>query len=342
MADGSAPQQGEYEDDLNVRLMCPECKEMPPNITEEFSSGDVVCTSCGLVLGEKIIDTRSEWRTFSNDNQENDDPSRVGSEENLLLNGSQLTTSISYGAGGIKGRELIRAQNKLSQDKTSKGLLEAYKEIGAYCDALKMPKVAIDHAKHLYKLVDDSKAFKGKSTRGVLAGCIFLACRANKVGRTFKEVDVITKVPKKEIGRIFKQLEQFFTKLNESSTRPGPPRPPPPASTSAEVGQICIRYCSALGLGKEVTFLSQAIAERETTTGALAGRSPLSAAAAFIYMASHLVGKGKSSQEIAPVARVSDGTIKAAYKELLKHQDTLFDPEWIKSGRINLDKLPVS
>jgi transcription initiation factor TFIIB len=59
----------EWREDLNVTLICPDCKEYPPNIVEEFSSGDTVCGSCGRVLGERGIDTRSEWRTFSNDDQ---------------------------------------------------------------------------------------------------------------------------------------------------------------------------------------------------------------------------------------------------------------------------------
>ena len=63
--------------DLSVRLVCSDCKTVPPNITEEFASGDLVCADCGLVLGDRIVDTRSEWRTFAN--EDGDDPSRVGS-----------------------------------------------------------------------------------------------------------------------------------------------------------------------------------------------------------------------------------------------------------------------
>ena len=37
--------------DLNVRLVCPECRTVPPNVVEEFASGDLVCADCGLVLG---------------------------------------------------------------------------------------------------------------------------------------------------------------------------------------------------------------------------------------------------------------------------------------------------
>jgi transcription initiation factor TFIIB len=120
------PQQQEWQEDLNVLFMCPDCKENPPNLVEEFSSGDTVCGSCGRVLADRIIDTRSEWRTFSNDDQGNDDPSRVGDAANPLLNGSQLHTEISYGDGGARFRELSRAQNKNNHDKANKSLQAAY------------------------------------------------------------------------------------------------------------------------------------------------------------------------------------------------------------------------
>lgn len=51
-----------YGPDLSVRLICPDCRDPNPNIVEEFGSGDLVCGSCGLVLGDRIVDTRSEWR----------------------------------------------------------------------------------------------------------------------------------------------------------------------------------------------------------------------------------------------------------------------------------------
>ena len=49
--------------DLNVRLICPECRDPNPNIVEEFSSGVLVWVrggGCGLVLGDRIVDTWSE------------------------------------------------------------------------------------------------------------------------------------------------------------------------------------------------------------------------------------------------------------------------------------------
>src|SRR5882757_6178644 len=98
------PPSKPWEANHNVSIICPDCRETPANLVEEFSSGDMVCGSCGLVLGDRIVDTRSEWRTFSNDDQGNDDPSRVGEAANPLLNGSQLQTEISFGDGNIRSR----------------------------------------------------------------------------------------------------------------------------------------------------------------------------------------------------------------------------------------------
>src|SRR5690606_4012466 len=100
-------------------------------------------------------------------------------------------------------------QNKSNNDKSSKTLMAAYKEIGAFCDSTNLPKNVSDTAKYFFKMIEDQKAFKGKPQEAIIAGCIFLACRQCNVPRTFKEIYALTKVPKKEIGRIFKQLEKF-------------------------------------------------------------------------------------------------------------------------------------
>ncbi|KAI9678884.1 MAG: transcription initiation factor IIB [Trizodia sp. TS-e1964] len=344
----TGPTEAAWEQNLNMHLICRDCKEVPPNIKEEFAAGDMVCGSCGLVLGDRIVDTRSEWRTFSNDDQGNDDPSRVGDGANPLLNGSQLQTSISFGDGGSgRSRDLHRAQNKSTHDKGTKALLTAYKEIGAYCDAINIPKIVSDTAKHLFKLVDDAKAFKGKSQDAIIAGCIFIACRQRKVPRTFREVFALTKVPKKEIGRVFKALEKFFyaqnkDKVDQVFQKGGTVYPETSytttISTSAE--ELCIRFCSHLGLSAACTLVSQELAGKLTTLGALAGRSPLSAAAACIYMASYLMKQGKTAKEISQIAGVSDGTIRTSYKHLYAEREKLINPDWLKDGKGDMNLLP--
>ena len=343
-----APSEKPWEANHNVSVMCPDCREVPANIVEEFSSGDMVCGSCGLVLGDRIVDTRSEWRTFSNDDQAGDDPSRVGDAANPFLNGAQLETTISYTPGGA-GRELHRAQNKTAGDKSTKGLLAAYKEIGAFCDSINIQKVVSDAAKQLFKIVDDHKAFKGKPQEAIIAGCIFIACRQCQVPRTFREIFALTKVPKKEIGRVFKALEKFFAaqdskKMDEITKSGGivDDSQQYKTTSSTKATELMIRYCNNLNLTQNCTTIAQELADRAATIGTLAGRSPISSAAACIYMVSYLMKQPKTAKEISTIAGVSDGTIRNAYKHLYTDRNKLIDLKWIENGKGDISALPSS
>lgn len=339
-----------YEANLNITVTCPDCKEDPPNLVEEFSSGDMVCGSCGLVLGDRIVDTRSEWRTFSNDDQGNDDPSRVGDSANPLLNGAQLETGISYSDGGSgRARDLHRTQNKVTHDKSTKTLLAAYKEIGAFCDSTNIQKVVSDAAKQLFKEVDDAKAFKGKPQDVIIAGCIFIACRQCDVPRTFREIFALTKVPKKEIGRVFKSLEKFFAQQEHEKTQKiiregGVVNETRGYSStmSTKAHDLMVRYCNNLGLTQNLTFIAQDLASRAAARGTLAGRSPISSAAACIYMVAHLMRQPRSAKDISNVAGVSDGTIRNAYKLLYNERVNLVDSKWTENGKGDIELLPSS
>jgi transcription initiation factor TFIIB len=329
--------------DLTNVTECPECKDS--NVIENYSSGDLVCQDCGLVVGDRIIDSRSEWRSFANDDQNNDDPSRVGDTANPLLNGSQLETSIGIG-DTRQARNLSRLQNvtATANEKSTKALLLAYKEIGTYCDAINISKQVSEAAKHIFKLVDEKKALKGKPQEAIIAGCIFIACRQALVPRTFREIHTLTRVGKKEIGKVFKLLEAFLQKQKEDTGEGGGPAIQEyntASTTSAE--SLCARYCSQLTFNRtqHIENISRGLAAKTSGVKDLAGRSPLSVAAACIYMASHLMGEPRPSKDIATVAGVSDGTIKTAYKFLFEHRGDLVSSGWIGSPYFaDMSKLP--
>ncbi|KAI0139950.1 TFIIB-domain-containing protein [Hypoxylon sp. NC0597] len=335
--------EGGFQENLNKRLQCPDCREDPPNLVEEFSSGDMVCGSCGLVLGDRIIDTRSEWRTFANDDQGNDDPSRVGDAMNPLLNGSQLETNIAFGEG-MRARELHRAQNRAVSDKATKTLLAAYREISNLCEAISIPKTVQDSAKHIFKLTEDNRLFKGKPQEAVIAGCIFVACRQAKAPRTFREIYSLTKVSKKEIGRTFKSLEKFLQSNRDANvTGSFLMVDNYEATGTTGAAELCARYCNNLQFKNPhlMEKISKVLAEKSSSLKDLAGRSPLSIAAAAIYMASHLMGDPRTSREIAVIAGVSDGTIRTAYRHMFPSREDLIEPDWLApKGTGRMDQLP--
>lgn len=87
-------------------------------------------------------------------------------------------------------------------------------------------------------------------------------------------------------------------------------------------------------------MLSQDIARNMHRIGLLDGRSPLSAAAACIYMASHLMGQPKSTKEISTAAGVGIATIRTVYKLVYPDREKLVDPMWVQDGTSNMSKVP--
>ncbi|ATY66638.1 transcription initiation [Cordyceps militaris] len=330
-----------FQEDLNNVLCCPDCREIPPNLVEEFSSGDMVCQSCGVVVGTRIIDTRSEWRTFANDDQNGDDPSRVGGPQDEFVEGQQLATSVAF-SESRQHKNLLRVQNNTNQDKQQRGLMQAYKEIVSLCEAINMGQNVSNAAKHIFKLVDKYKFMKGKPQEAVIAGCIFIACRQNNVPRTFREIFNLTSVSKKEVGRVFKQLQNFLQKLQDTEGEAtGLNTVTNYENTSVGAEDLCSRYVSQIGFKaqQKISKISRELAEQANDIAALAGRSPLSVAAACIYMACHLVGEPRASLPIAKQAGVSDGTVKTAYKHLFVARERLIKKEWLDDGG-NMDNIP--
>jgi len=335
-ANAQKVQQATFGPDLAVRLICPECRDPNPNIVEEFGSGDLVCGSCGLVLGDRIVDTRSEWRTFAND--EGDDPSRVGAASDPLLEGmEQIDTVISFRDGGSGiARELQRAASRSQNSRSERNLLTAFRDIGSWCDQFSLPKTISDIAKQLYKRSDEEKLLRGKPLEAVIAACIFIACRQAHVPRTFREICNLTHVSKKTLGQCYKALEQAFN-LSPGATAQSNGNNSP--STGPET--LLVRYCNHLDLPVSVQSVCSDIIVAARQHGIADGRSPVSIAGGAIYFTCLLLGKPKAARDISAVAGVSEGTIKLVYRYYYVDREKLVKEEWIKEGKANMDNLPA-
>lgn len=323
---------------LNMVLTCPECKVYPPKIVERFSEGDVVCALCGLVLSDKLVDTRSEWRTFSNDDQNGDDPSRVGEASNPLLDGNNLSTRIGQGEGTDTRfiKELNRAQGKNVVDKKDNEVQSAFTKITMLCDAAELPKIVKDCAKEAYKLCHDEKSLKGKSSESIMAASILIGCRRAQVARTFKEIQSIIHVKTKEFSKTLSIMKGIlrekssdgFIKINTDNM------------SGVQNLTYIPRFCSHLGLPMQVTTSAEYTAKKCKEIKEIAGKSPITIAVVSIYLNILLFNIPVSAAKVAQILQVTEGTIKSGYKILFEHKEKCIEPQLLASGTVSLDNLP--
>ncbi|ESN95389.1 hypothetical protein HELRODRAFT_185984 [Helobdella robusta] len=294
-----------------ITLRCPNHPDA--ELVEDYHAGDVVCMECGIVVGDRIIDVGSEWRTFSNE-KDSKDNSRVGAAENSLLEGSDLSTCITMGSGPASfnenGRPIYNNRRNISSG--DRALMIAFREIAQMADRLNLPKMIADRANTIFKQVHVSKSLKGRSNDAISSACMYIACRQEGVPRTFKELCAVSKVSKKEIGRAFKLILKII-------------------NTSVEListGDFMSRFCSNLGLSAAIQKAAIHIADKAVLLNLVAGRSPVSVAAAAIYMASQASDDKKTAKEIGDVSGVAEVTVKHAYKSMYPKAHDLFPEDF--------------
>lgn len=291
------------------------CAEHPNStLIEDYHAGDMICPECGLVVGDRVVDVGSEWRTFT-DEKADADPCRVGAAENPLLNGSDLSTVIGRGTGDASyddsGSPKYHTRRTLSS--SDRALVNAFREISNMADRINLPNTIVDRANNLFKQVHDGKTLKGRSNDAIASACLYIACRQEGVPRTFKEICAVSKVSKKEIGRCFKLiLKALETSVDLITT-----------------GDFMSRFCSNLGLPSSVQRAATHIARKAVELDIVPGRSPISVAAAAIYMASQASEDKKTQKEIGDIAGVADVTIRQSYKLMYPRAAELF-PDYFK------------
>ncbi|KAJ8471227.1 hypothetical protein OPV22_025570 [Ensete ventricosum] len=283
---------------------CPDCKR-GTEVVFDHSAGDTVCSECGLVLESHSVDETSEWRTFANESGDND-PVRVGGPTNPLLADGGLSTVISKpnGAqGDFLSSSLGRWQNRGSNpDRT---LILAFKTIATMADRLGLVATIKDRANEIYKKVEDLKSVRGRNQDAILAACLYIACRQEDKPRTVKEIcSVANGATKKEIGRakefIVKQLEVEMGQSMEMGT--------------IHAGDFLRRFCSHLGMTNQAVKAAQEAVQKSEELDIR--RSPISIAAAVIYMITQLSDDKKPLKDISLATGVAEGTIKNSYKDL--------------------------
>ncbi|PKI31629.1 hypothetical protein CRG98_048011, partial [Punica granatum] len=161
-----------------------------------------------------------------------------------------------------------------------------------------------DRANEIYKKVEDQKSSRGRNQDALLAACLYIACRQEDKPRTVKEIcSVANGATKKEIGR----AKEYIVK-----------------QLGLEKGQSR-RFCSNVGMNNQAVKAAQEAVQKSEEFDIR--RSPISIAAAVIYIITQLSDEKKPLRDISLATGVAEGTIRNSYKDLYPHISKII-PSW--------------
>ena len=265
-------------EEIETKPQCPECGSY-----RRFSDpgrGEIVCSSCGLVLEDGILETGPEWRAF--DAETINRRQRTGAPSTLRFHDKGLSTIIDprdYDAAGsplkpqmARNMDRLRKWDARSRTSESKdrNLAIALFEMDRMGGQLGVPKNVIESAALLYRKALEKDIPKSRSIVLTVAACIYLAARQFGLPRTLEELAEVSGANRrKEVGGVVRILQR------ELGLRLPPSTPLDYVRTLA----------SRLELPGEVQERAAGLLREAISGGVTSGKNPIGVAGAAIYLA---------------------------------------------------------
>jgi len=273
-------------------------------IITDQNTGELFCGNCGLVVTDKITDTGAEWRSFSKEGGA--DPTRTGAPTSLTMHDRGLATIIGAANKDATGKPLtasmkssierLRTWDSRSQAHSSseRNLRQALNEMSKLKDKLALTDAVVEKAAYIYRKALEKKLVRGRSIQGLVAACLYAACRNTETPRTLLDIANGMNIKKKDIARcyrlIFRELELKMPVVD----------PVKGVSRIASIAKLTEK-----SKRKAIEILNQA-----KETGLSAGKDPMGIAAASLYLACISTGEIKSQKEISMASGITEVTIR--------------------------------
>ena len=286
-----------------------------PKLILDYEAGEEVCSDCGLVASEAIVNTGPEWRAFTN--AEKDKRTRVGMARSYTLYDMGLSTNFS-GTRDARGNRLDtdtrNRMNKLKRydtrskldDTWGRNLSIAMAELDRLSAILYIPKTVKEHAALIYRRALKANLIRGRSIDAFVAASLYAACRKQRIPRPLKEVSKASTREHSEVSRSYRLLHR---ELNLKM-----PIDDPMKFVSGIASKLNVRQDTQ---HKAVDILRKA-KERQ----GLSGKDPRGIAAAALYMACLENDDKRIQKDVAAAAGTTEVTLRNRLRGL---EETLVD-----------------
>ena len=172
------------------------------------TNGVIECSQCSKIISN-ILST-PEWRYYGADDTKSGDPTRCGMPMNLLLPDSSVGSIVLNQYSKDKNMNQIKKyQEWSSMTYKERSTYKVYNIITDICKKYDFPKVIEIEGKSLYKIISETKISRGNNRKGIIASCIYFACKTCNVPRSQKEIAQIfnLKIPVMTKGcKLFQEI----------------------------------------------------------------------------------------------------------------------------------------
>jgi transcription initiation factor TFIIB len=293
----------------------------------DYESGEIICSTCGMIISDKIQSNGPEWRNFEQGGtiigssaESNPPRQRAGSTFSLARHDKGLFTVIGERDKDVYGRQLdplvrhsmhkIRMYDVRTQLAfRDRNRIRAFSELDKLKDKIGLSDNIVEKTAYIYRKAEKRGIIRGRTIPSILAASLYIACREMVAPKTLKEIakagDIRLKTLSKDYRMLLTELDLKVPNndLMHYVFKIGNALP-----TSEKTKRQAIELVDLINKKDRHTYTS--------------GKDPMGLAATALFVASANNGENITQRELATAAGLNTVTIRCRLKEISKYLES--------------------
>ena len=262
------------------------------------------------MLQTRRLNNDVEYRFYGESDNKTSNPERLGMATNFLLPQSSLGSVIgsrNYEKHYIKRMIRYDSWNKMPYKERSQ--YNVFNKIANISKQYSIPPIIIEQAKNYYKIISEISISRGANRNGLIAACVYMACRNECVPRTSKEIADIFKITLHDMTTGCKKFKELLRLTNNDKILKN--------NTSNAIDYID-RFCSNINLTIDIKNMSEFVAVMIITQipYLVEDNTAPSLAAVSIYIVCYFCKLQITKKQIADSCMISEVTISKCFKKI--------------------------
>jgi transcription initiation factor TFIIB len=300
----------EKKEEEELKVKCCDLKENYQN-----DNCMVVCKVCSNVITN--ISDNPEWRYYGSKDNKSSDPTRCGMPVNTLLPESSVGSSVSYSSNSKDMYQIRKMQQWSGMPYKERSVYKVFLEIQSVCSRNNIPSKITNEAKSIYKVVSSTKISRGTNREGIIASCVYFACKECNVPRSSKEIAVMFGISSNVMTKGVKKCQEIIHMDKKNKNRISKTK-----STKPE--DFINRFCNKLNIEEQYTIKILEICKITVKNNIISENTPPSIASGCIFYFTKKEKKDISKKDISEVCKISEVTINKCCK-IIEQNGELFD-----------------
>ena len=298
-----------------LQTHCPECQSA---LIDDIHNGEKICSGCGLVAMEQMSDYGPESRVTNLEDKMK--LARATGQTTYSQHDLGIRTEIALGLKDFSGKtinsEVANQMYNLRKWQTrirvssprERRLANILSKIGETCQSLSLSRNVIESASMIYRNFEGQFEAKGKSVACMSAATIYMACKQCDVVRSLDEICKATGSSKDEKMNVKLTAKYYRMLVMELGSKTAP---------VVTLDKYISKIANLAKLEVRVERLAAEIAEKTQDHSLADGKAPNGLAAAYLYIASTLLGQSILQRDVSSIAGITEVTIRNRCKEIL-------------------------